>query len=252
MTIDDRHEPPTPYELRAEGRIVNRLEQLERDNRRLRRYTTTMLVVMAMVLGLGAALIWYSVRSGLPGSPLIVSARQFVLRDNEGTTRGAWGLGEDGAVRLVLNDGEGRQRVRLSLLRDGSAGLSFADSADRKLAVLRPVAGLHHQSCAHGPGWHPSRGARRVTERLFEPGVRRSVGEHSRGARCGQQRARHVHACRAGWRRRTRGAAGHPPDGRSGHGGSEPGDVTAAREGPANESSEVGERTSLPGSLGAG
>ena len=136
MTIDDRHEPPTSYELRAEGRIVNRLEQLERDNRRLRRYTTTMLVVMAMVLGLGAALIWYSVRSGLPGSPLIVSARQFVLRDNEGTTRGAWGLGEDGAVRLVLNDGEGRQRVRLSLLRDGSAGLSFADSADRKLAVF--------------------------------------------------------------------------------------------------------------------
>ena len=55
MTIDDRHEPPTPYELRAEGRIVNRLEQLERDNRRLRRYTTTMLVVVAMVLGLGAA-----------------------------------------------------------------------------------------------------------------------------------------------------------------------------------------------------
>ncbi|MDF3052918.1 MAG: hypothetical protein K0S19_1023 [Geminicoccaceae bacterium] len=136
MTIDDRHEPPSPHELRAEGRIVNRLEQLERDSRRLRRYTTIMLVVVAMVLGLGAALIWYSVRSGLPGSPLSVSAQQFVLRDNDGTTRGAWGLGEDGAVRLVLNDGEGRQRVRLSLLRDGSAGLSFADSADRKLAVF--------------------------------------------------------------------------------------------------------------------
>ena len=136
MTIDDRHEPPSPHELRAEGRIVNRLEQIERDNRRLRRYTTIMLVVVAMVLGLGTALIWYSVRSGLPGSPLSVSAQQFVLRDNDGTTRGAWGLGEDGAVRLVLNDREGRQRVRLSLLRDGSAGLSFADSADRKLAVF--------------------------------------------------------------------------------------------------------------------
>jgi hypothetical protein len=136
VTIDDRHEPPTHHELRAEGRIVNRLEQLERDNRRLRRYTTSMLVVVAMMLGLGAALIWYSVRSGLPGSPSTVSARQFVLRDSDGTTRGAWGLGDDGAVRFVLNDGEGRQRVRLSLLRDGSAGLSFADSADRKLAVF--------------------------------------------------------------------------------------------------------------------
>ena len=92
-------------ELRSAGRAIatlctenealeRRLEQLERDNRRLRRYTTTMLVVVAMVLGLGTALIWYSVRSGLPGSPLTVSARQFVLRDSDGTMRGAWGLGE--------------------------------------------------------------------------------------------------------------------------------------------------------------
>jgi hypothetical protein len=136
VTIDDRHEPPTAHELRAEGRIVNRLEQLERDNRRLRRYATTMLVVVAMVLGLGSALIWYSVRAGLPGSPLTVSARQFVLRDSEGNVRGAWGLDEDGSVRLALSDAGERQRVRLSLLQDGSAGLSFADSADRKLAVL--------------------------------------------------------------------------------------------------------------------
>jgi hypothetical protein len=136
VTIDDRREPRGPDELRAEGRIAHRLDQLERDNRRLRRYATSMLLVVAMVLGLGAALIWYSVRSGLPGSPDTVSARQFVLRDGDGNVRGAWGLGEDEAVRLVLSDATGRQRVRLSLLQDGSAGLSFADSADRKLAVL--------------------------------------------------------------------------------------------------------------------
>jgi hypothetical protein len=136
VIIDDRQEPPAAQELRGEGRLAHRLDQLERDNRRLRRYTTIMLVVVAMVLGLGAALIWYSVRSGLPGSPDTVSARQFVLRDGKGTSRGAWGLGDDGAVRLVLSDGQGRQRVRLSLLQDGSAGLSFADSADRKLAVF--------------------------------------------------------------------------------------------------------------------
>jgi hypothetical protein len=116
--------------------MAHRLDEIERDNRRLRRYTTTMLVVVAMVLGLGAALIWYSVRSGLPGSPMTVSARQFVLRDGSGNVRGAWGLGEDGAIRLVMSDDEGRQRVRISLLKDGSAGLSFADSADRKLAVF--------------------------------------------------------------------------------------------------------------------
>ena len=136
MIIDDRQEAQTAHELRGEGRIAHRLDELERDNRRMRRYVTSMLVIVAMVLGLGAALIWYSVRSGLPGSPLTVSARQFVLRDAAGNVRGALGLGEDGAVRLVLSDSNERQRVRLSLLGDGSAGLSFADSADRKLAVF--------------------------------------------------------------------------------------------------------------------
>jgi hypothetical protein len=136
VIIDDRQEAQTAHELRGEGRIAHRLDELERDNRRLRRYATSMLVIVAMVLGLGAALIWYSVRSGLPGSPLTVSARQFVLRDASGNVRAALGLGEDSAVRLVLNDSNERQRVRLSLLGDGSAGLSFADSADRKLAVF--------------------------------------------------------------------------------------------------------------------
>jgi hypothetical protein len=120
--------------------ILNRLEQVERDNRRLRRNGVTMLVVLAMVLGLGAALVYYSGGMGLPGAPETVAATQFMLRDGKGVTRGAWGMTEDGSVRLVLSDASGRQRVRLSLLEDGSAGLSFADTADRKLAVLGLLA----------------------------------------------------------------------------------------------------------------
>ena len=123
-------------QLRAEAALGHRLDELERDNRRLKRYTTTMLVVVALVLGLGAALVFYSGKVGLPGSPLTVSAQQFVLRDSKGAIRGAWGVTDDGSVRIALSDAKGRQRVRLSLLDDGSAGLSFADTADRKLAVL--------------------------------------------------------------------------------------------------------------------
>jgi hypothetical protein len=123
-------------QLRAEAALGHRLDELERDNRRLKRYTTMMLVVIALVLGLGAALVFYSGKVGLPGSPQTVSAQQFVLRDSKGTVRGAWGTGDDGSVRIALSDDHGRQRVRLSLLEDGSAGLSFADTADRKLAVL--------------------------------------------------------------------------------------------------------------------
>jgi hypothetical protein len=139
VTAHDQDVPPRaerPGEARITVDILNRLDELERDNRRLRRYSATMLLVVAMVLGLGAALVFYSGRAGLPGSPNSISARQYTLRDSKGVTRGAWGLGEDGAVRFVLSDAGGRQRVRLSLLEDGSAGLSFADSVDRKLAVL--------------------------------------------------------------------------------------------------------------------
>jgi hypothetical protein len=129
------HDPATA-QLRAEAAIVHRLEDLERDNRRLRRYGITMLVVLAAFLGVGASLLYFSGAYGLPGSPQMVSARQFQLRDARGTIRGTWGTAEDGSVRLVLRDDRGRQRIRLSLLEDGSAGLTFADTADRKLAVL--------------------------------------------------------------------------------------------------------------------
>jgi hypothetical protein len=129
------HDPATAH-IRAEAAIGHRLDALERDNRRLRRYGVTMLVVLAGFLGVGASLLYFSGAYGLPGSPQMVAARQFLLRDARGTIRGTWGTAEDGSVRLALSDDRGRQRIRLSLLEDGSAGLTFADTADRKLAVL--------------------------------------------------------------------------------------------------------------------
>ncbi len=127
---------PAAAQLRAEAAFVQRMEALERDNRRLRRYGVAMLLVLAMFLGVGASLLYYSGAYGLPGSPQMVAARQFMLRDAQGTIRGTWGTAEDGSVRLALNDDRGRQRIRLSLLEDGSAGLTFADTSDRRLAVL--------------------------------------------------------------------------------------------------------------------
>jgi hypothetical protein len=119
-----------------EAAIGHRLDDLERDNRRLRRYTTSMLVGIAMLLGVSGVLLYFYGGPGLPGSAQIISGRQFVLRDAAGKVRGVWGTAKDGSVRLALSDPRGHQRVRLSLLEDGSAGLIFADTADRKLAVL--------------------------------------------------------------------------------------------------------------------
>jgi hypothetical protein len=122
---------------RPEVVFLHRLEALERDNRRLRRYSATAFVGLAVLLGLIVALVWLSGRQGAPGTVADqVAARQFVLRDKTGAIRGGWGLGDDGAVRLVLQDPAGRPRVKVSLLQDGTAGLSFADSSGRARAVF--------------------------------------------------------------------------------------------------------------------
>jgi hypothetical protein len=115
--------------------LIERMEQIERENRRLRRFGTTMLVGMAVVIGVTLAVFLYSGSFGA-GVAQNVTARQFTIRDAKGTSRGTWGVTEDGTVRFLLSDPSGRPRVRLSLLADGSSGLSFADSADRKLVVV--------------------------------------------------------------------------------------------------------------------
>jgi hypothetical protein len=122
---------------RPEVMFLNRLDVLERDNRRLQRSANLSFIGIAILLGLVVALVWVAGRYGMPGSVAReVAARQFVLRDQSGTLRGVWGMGEDGAVRLVLQDQTGRPRVKVSLLGDGTSGLSFSDSTGHARAVF--------------------------------------------------------------------------------------------------------------------
>lgn len=122
---------------RPEVMFLNRIEVLERDNRRLQRATGLSFIGMAILLGLMVALVWVTGQHGMPGSiAREVAARQFVLRDQNGVVRGAWGMGEDGAVRLVLQDAAAHPRVKLSLLQDGTSGVSFSDSSGHPRAVF--------------------------------------------------------------------------------------------------------------------
>lgn len=120
---------------RVEHILLERMDRIERENRRLRRFGTMMLVGVAIVLGVTLAVFVYSGSFGV-GVPENIAARQFTIRDAQGTSRGTWGVAEDGTVRFLLSDLSGRPRVRVSLLPDGSSGMSLADSADRKLVVL--------------------------------------------------------------------------------------------------------------------
>jgi hypothetical protein len=134
---DDVTGRPAEGHTRFEAALAHRMEQLEFDNRRLRRLTTMMGVGMAIVLGLLAAVLAFSARYGLPGSTASeVAAKQFTLRDGDGRVRGIWGTSDEGRVSLVLQDGGGKQRVKLNLLPDGSTGLAFADSAGHSRAVF--------------------------------------------------------------------------------------------------------------------
>lgn len=117
--------------------LLTRLDELEREYRRLRRFTLSLLVGTAVLLGLAVALVMMSSKYGLPGTVAdVVAARQFVLRGPEGLIRGVWGTENDGTLRLVLQDRGGRPRVKLNLLNDGSSGLTFSDSAGRPRAAF--------------------------------------------------------------------------------------------------------------------
>lgn len=116
---------------------VERIEELEREYRRLRRFTVSLLIGVAVLLGLAVAFVAVSARHGVPGTVAdVVAARQFVLRGEDGTIRGVWGTQEDGTLRFLLQDGAGRARAKLDLLADGASGLTFADSTGKPRAVF--------------------------------------------------------------------------------------------------------------------
>ena len=116
---------------------VHRIEELEREYRRLKRFTTTLLIAVAVLLGLAVAFVAVSARHGVPGTVAdVVAAKQFVLRGEDGTIRGVWGSQEDGSLRFILQDGAGRARTKLDLLADGASGLTFADSTGHPRAVF--------------------------------------------------------------------------------------------------------------------
>jgi hypothetical protein len=80
--------------------LAARLEALERENRRLRRWAALALASLAALAGVGAA---------RETTPRIVEARQFVVRDDAGRIRARLGIASpEGAARLTLQDADGR------------------------------------------------------------------------------------------------------------------------------------------------
>jgi len=113
--------------------LMDRLSCLERRQARLQRSNRRLgSVTGAMLLLTGAAILM-----GLTGKqPQTIEAEQFVLRDTEGTVRGALGITPDGAVGLNLADTTGHTRITLDLAANGSPGLDFYDPQGKPRATF--------------------------------------------------------------------------------------------------------------------
>ena len=117
--------------------LITRIQDLERETRRYRRLWIAMVIVLCVVLGLGAALVMMAGRHSLPGQVAdVVEARQFQIRDPEGSVRGAWGIDEDGALRLTLLAPNSKAAVTMTVLKGGAPGLTFSDTSGRARGVL--------------------------------------------------------------------------------------------------------------------
>ena len=114
-----------------------RIEELARENRRLRRLWMGTVVSGALLLGLATALLIVSARHGLPGSVAdVIEARQFLLRDQSGAIRGSWSTGAKGSERLQLQAPGSKAGLSLAVLEGGASGITVRDSAGRSRAVL--------------------------------------------------------------------------------------------------------------------
>ena len=98
------------------GALTQRLDRLERENRRLKTFGLVTLMVMAALMLMG--------QSGPP----IVEAQRFIIRDPAtGNARATLSLLQEGNIGLTLLDHDQKPRVELVTGADGSPKLAFYD-----------------------------------------------------------------------------------------------------------------------------
>jgi hypothetical protein len=110
--------------------LTQRLDRLERDNRRLKIAGAILLLALAAVGAMGQV---------LPKAvPKVVEAERFVLRDTKGKILATL-IEALGTPALVLFDQNGKARAGLTVLPDGRPGLSLYDQNEKKRAGLTVV-----------------------------------------------------------------------------------------------------------------
>jgi hypothetical protein len=125
--------PPAPGQGLPPGGEVNagaadRLEKLERQNRRQKMYWTIILAIVGLMLATQAYVLFHPIPSGLAREAL-------ELRDANGKVQASLGT-QGGKVGLEFRDPEGRRRATLGLGPLGTPHLAFYDRDQRVRAEL--------------------------------------------------------------------------------------------------------------------
>ncbi len=113
--------------------VNERLDGLERENRRLRRVAVALL---AGVLVLGAFAFLPRGRNGRT-----IEAERLVLRDKEGRLRGSFGVDKSGLPALKIFDHRGLEQIMLGVQSEDFAMLSFYDHGATRVLLDTSVEG---------------------------------------------------------------------------------------------------------------
>jgi hypothetical protein len=107
--------------------MTERLDGLERDNRRLRFLAALTLGVAFLTSAAGLLLRGPAKRT--------IDAEKLVIRDKAGRIRGTFGLAADGLPGLILFDERGNEQIVLNVPSDGNSSLTFSDKGDARLML---------------------------------------------------------------------------------------------------------------------
>ncbi len=111
--------------------LTQRLDRLERENRRLKIAGAVLLLALAAVGVMGQV---------LPKAvPKVVEAERFVLRDTRGRTRATLDAEGSGTLALSLYDQNGKIRASLAVEADGTPRLDLVDQNGKQRVALNVV-----------------------------------------------------------------------------------------------------------------
>jgi len=113
--------------------LVQRMDRLERQNRRMKLAAVLMLVGIAAVIGMGQA--------GF-GKQRIITAEQFILQDKNGNPRGGLYVRPDGSASLGITDSKEKPRFLVTVKPNGDPSLSMSGEKQELLALTPSAIGL--------------------------------------------------------------------------------------------------------------